>query len=525
MKKTLLICSAIVLCSLSAFAQFTANRLLVLRIGDSTTALSATSLPVAIEQYTLAGAPVNTTYLPRSGANAVSIAGSATSEGHLSLATNSSAVTFFAYRAPAYTATVAASTALVNNRVVINLDVAGTVSIPTFTDTKFSASNPRCVVTDGTSYWGVGANTGICRGTSTSNLDTVVSNSSTNIRFLGISGGQMYYSTASGTSGIWRAGSGIPTSSGTVSLPYIGTGTGSSPYGFAIKDDSTVCYIADDRVLTSGGGIQKWTRSGSTWTLAYTLATGTSSTVGARSIVVNWTTANPTIYAVTAEASANRIITISDAGSSSAATTVVTAGSTTVYRGVSMTPGSVLPVTFRSFNAEHKNNTVLLKWSTASELNNYAFEVQRSSNGKEFETIATVKGAGNSNKVLNYSYTDQSPVISTVYYRLKQVDFDGRSEYTNMIPVMGPDVKAVAIESTAPNPFSSELTLDIRAAASGIAQVELIDLLGKQHYASTEMFETGSNRVLINTASLPDGIYLVRVSQNGETFLQKVIRR
>lgn len=517
---------ALSIISLQTFAQFTAGNLIALRVGDTLTTLSSTSMPVTLLELTPAGTIVSYNYIPSTGASGISLAGSATSEGHLNLATNQASITFFAYKVAANTATVASSTSATNNRVVVSLNAAKAVSFPTLTATNYSAGNPRAAITNGTNYWTVGSNTGICRGTTTANLDTIVSNSSTNIRVIGIFGNQMYYTTASGTSGVWRAGTGIPTSSGTIATPYINTGTGSSPYGFALNNDSTICYISDDRTVASGGGIQKWVRSGSTWTLAYTIGTGTASTVGARSLVVDWNTAKPTIYAVTAEATQNRIISVVDNSSTPTATTLTTSAANSAFRGVTFAPGTAaLPVQFASFNAKKVSSGVSLNWSTASETNNQRFEIQRSSDNKRFETIGRVKGAVNSNTVQNYQFTDASPITGTSYYRIRQVDADGKSDVSKTVTVTVDAPAKTGIKQTLPNPFSNELNVKVNAAAAGMASIEVIDLLGKVNYSGTELLSAGDNTIAINTNNLSDGVYFVRVSLNGETSTQKIVKK
>lgn len=94
-----------------------------------------------------------------------------------------------------------------------------------------------------------------------------------------------------------------------------------------------------------------------------------------------------------------------------------------------------VPVKLSSFTAEKVNTTTLLQWSTATEINSKNFEVQRSADGKEFKTIGVVQAKGNSTNQTNYSFTDAVPINGINYYRLKQVDVNGKFEYTNIIQV------------------------------------------------------------------------------------------
>jgi hypothetical protein len=160
-----------------------------------------------------------------------------------------------------------------------------------------------------------------------------VSSTVTNTRVVNIFNDQLYFSTGSGTLGIYKVGTGTPVTSGQTSINLIATGTGSSPYAFAINATNSVCYIADDRTNGSGG-IQKWTSTdGTTWTLAYTLSVGAS--FGARGLTVDWSGTTPTLYATTTN---SKLVSISDTGSGATATDLVTAGTNTTFRGVSFAP-------------------------------------------------------------------------------------------------------------------------------------------------------------------------------------------
>ena len=86
--------------------------------------------------------------------------------------------------------------------------------------------------------------------------------------------------------------------------------------------------------------------------------------------------------------------------------------------------GAPLPIELISFEATPNGDDVDVSWATASEINNDYFEVLRSSNGNEFESIVTIDGAGNSNEILNYEFEDDNPYPGVSYYKLKQIDFE-----------------------------------------------------------------------------------------------------
>ncbi|MFZ4400137.1 MAG: T9SS type A sorting domain-containing protein [Bacteroidales bacterium] len=321
-------------------AQFTNGNLIVLKVGNGTDTLINLGNACYLQEYSTSGTLVNTIPLAVSGANPVCISGSATSEGQLSRSPDGSLLSFAAYKiSPPYTSSLANSTSALVNRVVVKVNHNGTVSIAAATSTAFSANNIRTAVSDAYgNYWAAGGTTGVYHFGSTAADTAVVSNTSTNIRYLSIFNNQLYYVTNKGTFGLYKVGNGIPTNSGQLSTNILATGATSSPFAFSINATSDICYIADDRAISAGGGIQKWINNAGVWTLAYTLGCGNASTVGCRSITVNWSGTSPVIYATTAESSNNRIIKITDNGSTATASTLATSSLNTLFRGLAFTP-------------------------------------------------------------------------------------------------------------------------------------------------------------------------------------------
>jgi len=184
-----------------------------------------------------------------------------------------------------------------------------------------------------------------------------------------------------------------------------------------------------------------------------------------------------------------------------------------------------LPVKWSSFTASKNVDGTLLKWSTASENNNSYFEVQQSSDGRNYESLSRVKGSGTSTRVSNYSFLDNVRATSrTTYYRLKQVDFDGKSEYSRTISVANNETR-IGITATLPNPFNSELVVNVNVAITSLASIQVMDMIGKVHSTINTQFVQGNNTVSFNTSDMSYGIYFVRVNANGETFTQKVIKK
>jgi hypothetical protein len=167
---------------------------------------------------------------------------------------------------------------------------------------------------------------------------------------------------------------------------------------------------------------------------------------------------------------------------------------------------SSLPVELTAFTATTKENNVLLSWATKTELNNAYFEVQRAADGRNFETLATVEGAGTTIEAQNYDYTDAQPLAGVSYYRLKQMDFDGTTDYSQVLTVKRENAPQVALF---PNPTVEKLTL--RTEVQGTANVRIFDLNGRLVYERAQRFD---NQLDLNVTELVAGQYFLEVRDN-----------
>jgi hypothetical protein len=168
----------------------------------------------------------------------------------------------------------------------------------------------------------------------------------------------------------------------------------------------------------------------------------------------------------------------------------------------------------------------LLQWVTASEKNNDFFEIERSVNGQDWKSLGTVKGAGDSYQELGYNFTDKNPLYGLSYYRLRQVDFDGQFDYSNVVVLENFEDYAVTPDPEMllyPNPASLE-ELIIRAFNLKPwmeVEVMLLDAYGKQYIYELVMPEELEKGIaLISNKNLASGLYLVSVKQ-GSTRMQK----
>lgn len=188
------------------------------------------------------------------------------------------------------------------------------------------------------------------------------------------------------------------------------------------------------------------------------------------------------------------------------------------------TIAGTLPVQFKSFTATKGNDVVNLKWATASESNNKGFEVQRSVNGAKYQTVGFVKGNGNSNVVKTYSFTDANNTTGNICYRLKQIDFNGASEFSKVVCINVELEKTTGVFTT-PNPFNGSLHLKYNSATEGTANVQIIDMLGKSHQNTNLFVNKGENTLTLDTEALPVGIYFIRVTNGSEVTTQRIVKK
>ena len=339
-------------------SQFLPGNLVVLRVGDGAESLSSHGNSVLLDQFSTNGAFLNSVAVPANATNALVISGSATSEGALTRSADSRLLLLAGYQ----TALTNSSSSLPNSaatnvpRALGAFDLEGSFAVVGVTTNQYSENNIRSGASDGCgNYWGAGANSGTFYfgdATPASVQANVV-----NTRVIQDLGGNLYFSTSSGTPGIWRI-SGTPTvSNGPPSL-VLSAGASSSPFGFAFNTNFTTVYVADD-TLAGQGGVQRWDVSGGDWALSYVFAGMTNT--GARGLAVDFSGPRPVLYATTAESATNRLVSIVDAGPASPVTTLVTAGANQLYRGLAFTPDA--DIAPRIFNAARATNGFRLGWT------------------------------------------------------------------------------------------------------------------------------------------------------------------
>jgi hypothetical protein len=179
-----------------------------------------------------------------------------------------------------------------------------------------------------------------------------------------------------------------------------------------------------------------------------------------------------------------------------------------------------LPVSLLYFDALAVDNKVKTRWATASETNNDYFTVERSANALDFMPVGVVNGSGQSNTLLQYSFTDADPLPGLSYYRLKQTDFDGSVTYSEIRPVRfteDPTVPALVFTHLSTNGILSfGFNRDVH-----VDRVTIFDASGRlvhEERLSGESLQQGSLQV----TGLSTGLYLVLISTPAEEFTSKI---
>lgn len=200
----------------------------------------------------------------------------------------------------------------------------------------------------------------------------------------------------------------------------------------------------------------------------------------------------------------------------------------------SIDPGTVasrstLPVELVALKAAYLGqHRAEVTWSTASELNNDHFDIERSSDGYEFESISLIKGAGTSNDISDYSYVDEEVPSGTVYYRLKQVDFDGRYEYFNARPIDSRTSDSECELDVNPNPCMGKCTVAFENCdneENENVRFKVYDAMGNVVYFSMEksILNGQADFTLDATNNLAPAVYIIRGETQEKAMDKKVI--
>ena len=476
---------------------FTPGNVAVLRIGDGTQTLSSSGNSLFVDQYTPAGALVNTVTIPDTGAQALLASGTASSEGGFTRSMDRSELVLPGYNVSrgSVTGSLSGQSAAAVPRAVATVDAFGNYSLAESSTVLYNSNNIRGATSDGTnSFWTAGSPGGTYYvGPPAAPVE--IQSAGGNTRFVKIIDGQLYFSTQAGTAGVYGfSAGGLPRTSDTPVLLFA-TGANSQPAGFAMSPALTIAYVADQR--PTAGGIQKWTNSGSAWSLAYTFSTGG----GAFDVYADFSGSAPVLYATTAEASANRLISLTDLGPLSIVKVLANAGASKIFRGVSFVP-NLGPLIVTQPQSQTVTNGSQVTFDVIAQ-SRVALSYQWQKNG------ADLPGATDSSLTLiGVSTADQATYRAVVTNSYGSTTSAGAALTVNTV-LTPPSI------TTQP---SSQTALLGGSATFNVTATGTQPLAYQWALNGTDISgQTNSSLNVLNASQADQGSYLVRVSNPGGT--------
>ncbi|MEP6846546.1 MAG: T9SS type A sorting domain-containing protein, partial [Panacibacter sp.] len=188
------------------------------------------------------------------------------------------------------------------------------------------------------------------------------------------------------------------------------------------------------------------------------------------------------------------------------------ASSSSVYSTIT---NGTLPVTWGEFTAIKQGNTALLKWQTLQEYNTAHFTIERSIDGEHFQQLATVGAAGNSSVSKTYQFIDQLPLNGKGYYRITQVDKDGKFTYS---PVRSLEFLLKHVVTITPNPAKDKIAITVSGNDKAL-KIYIMDAGGK----TVSIFNMQGQYLQLNLPNIAPGVYYVRVTGEGVRHIQKLV--
>ncbi len=521
MKKIIL--SLFTLISISVFSQtpFTAGNVVILQAGSGGRALSNESQVINLVEINPSnGSIVQTITLPftdamaanaTTGNNKITIQGSSTNDGNLTLSGNNAYFVFTGYNSD--TGVVSVSGVINTKRVLARVGMNGVADTKTMLDVAKSTGNARCAASnDGSGFWLAGSTLGLryipyaSTGTGVgADTGVVVSNTIANIRTVQVFGGDLIIGTGSNTVRLGKI-TGLPTNAGNtkVQLPGIRTNFGvNSVYMTSLPGGPSglnTLYFASDATAL---GIFKYCLNATTnnWDSIGVINFQTPLTpTGFRALT--GTTAGSTVTLYTSPSS--KLYSILDATGYNVAPTaslveVYTNPTNTAIRGAQVVP-TILPLRLLSFNAaKNENGTAKVWWNVNGDDDVKTYIVEKSLNAKDYNSFATLTATGKN----TYEINDNVELKSTTYYRVKFLNKNGTFSYSNVVAVT--PRKSVGLE-VFPNPVRNNLVISYKAVSKE-ASLSITNLQGKN--VNSTAIKAGTTQTSIDISKLVNGTYIV----------------
>ncbi|MFA6232926.1 MAG: T9SS type A sorting domain-containing protein [Bacteroidota bacterium] len=205
-------------------------------------------------------------------------------------------------------------------------------------------------------------------------------------------------------------------------------------------------------------------------------------------------------------------------------------GDFTIGFGDPFDPGGSIPVELTSFSARYIDRSVQLNWNTATELNNFGFAVERSLDAESWEEVGFVQGYGTSLSPKSYAHTDylndELAYAPQLAYRLRQMDRDGTTEYSNIVFVKTGEMPAgVELYAAYPNPFNPATTISFTMQESANVNLKVYNTFGQEvaTLLSNSAMDAGLHTVAFDGDKLPSGVYMAVLEANGAMQQQKLV--
>lgn len=217
--------------------------------------------------------------------------------------------------------------------------------------------------------------------------------------------------------------------------------------------------------------------------------------------------------AIIGNTSAQYNITITDSGLATASGTVIAGDCSSI----------TLPVELTNFEAKPNKDKIDLNWATASEVNNAGFEIERSLDGNNFSRLGFIEGAGTSDFAQEYQFTDDTAIKGKqYYYRLKQVDFNGKFEYS--------EIRSVSLEAenwlgeVYPNPaLEGTVNIDFNTDNEKKWKISVFNTTGQQISSDIRVIEKGNSVQTFDLNGFSEGVYFIKIEHSEKQFYKKVV--
>ncbi len=291
----------------------------------------------------------------------------------------------------------------------------------------------------------------------------------------------------------------------------------------------TVASGAGPFMVTSQWGPETWTANGTnTTTITWDVANTSAAPVNAATVDILFSLDGgytyPVILAAATPNDGSQTITIPVVATTDGR--IMVKATNNIFFNINdaaITVVNTTPVTFLNVSAVREGETARINWSTAMEQNNEKFVIERSATGSEFTEIGSVKGAGNSTSVNEYSFVDAQPFAGLNYYRIKQVDLDGRYSHTKVVSVNMSHLSATTITSY-PNPVKDVVNIEIKAVRAEKVTLELFDSKGARVMRRSINAMAGTNNTTLNLSTLGAGVYILKTSSQSLNATSRLVK-